>query len=276
MKKIEEDQMNKWKQQIYEHLANYKKDELKVSEAEKFRNKEYGHILPKTKGSLNFLCPYIGDYVKERKIKKHMYWYHLNSSQVMCLNFFVPLIKANLLNEILATILGVKMVNPKYEFEKVIEKGSTNFDFYVKDEGAEYFFEIKYTEDTIDKKSKAKNISATYDQFYKKDCESNKLFNSITVDTFMKKHYQAYRNMVKASKKDYSIFIVMKDNRGVNNEINSALEELKLVRKTAAENNIIIKTWEDITREVIEILQEKKEKELVAYYERFKRKYLPD
>ena len=268
--------MNKWKQQIYEHLTNYKKEVLKVNEMGIFRNKEYGHILPKDKGELNFLCNEIFKYVEDNNIKKHMYWYHLNSSQVMCLNFFVPLIKANLLNEILAKILGVKMDNPKYEFEKVIEKGSTNFDFYVKNEGAEYFFEIKYTEDTIDKKSKAKDISETYKKFYSEDCKSNKLFNSMTVDTFMKKHYQAYRNMVKASEEDYSIFIVMKDNRGVNNEINNALEVLNLDRKTAAEKHIIIKTWEDITRDVIEILQEKKEKELVEYYERFKRKYLLD
>lgn len=82
------------------HMSQYTtseiNDEVKGGE---FRGKRYSHILDKEKDADNeklnilpeFRCEIYQDVMC--KIKKHMYFHHLNSSQAMCINFFYPLVK---------------------------------------------------------------------------------------------------------------------------------------------------------------------------------------
>lgn len=121
----------------------------------------------------NILC-YPEDF-KELIGKPHTYAHHMNSSQVMCYNFFRPM-----LGEINRDIVGyygrptkelsslIKIftgedINPssakcrfeyidnssKYVFIKAVPNGrgeASSFDFFIEDGDIKIFFEIKYTE----------------------------------------------------------------------------------------------------------------------------------
>lgn len=264
-------QMIEWKKIIYNHLEYYKNKELKIKNNGTYRNKEYGHILPKDQGDKNYFDD-VASYVSDNKIKKHQNWYHLNSSQTMCLNFFVPLI--NKMSDFFVEVLNIEDVKvSESKFEYVPVNNSTNFDFYVIDQNKkEYFFEIKYTEDTITKKSNASNLDVAFKKYYKEEKEASDLFKKIDCNVFMQKHYQAYRNMVKAKGNNYSIFIVLRDNIGVNNEFDSALNDLGLKRETCGEKNILLFYWDDVVNKTIELVKD--DEKLKKYYENFRYKYL--
>lgn len=269
--------MKTWRKRVYDHLEKYKKETLKIPENGVFKGIEYGHILPKENGPLNYI------WVEKKmnynlKIKQHMYWYHLNSSQTMCINFFLPLIlkeKKDYLSLFFEKVLGINKKIKHSEFEKELEKGSTNFDFYAEDsDGRHYYFEIKYTEYDVSKKTSTEKVKETYEKFYQNDVKSNPTFSKVDEDMFMNKHYQAYRNMVKAKGDDYSIFITMDGNEGVDKEIDKALADLDLNRENAREKNIILLHWGEVVKKTLDFIYERDDQELIDYYMEFEKKYL--
>ncbi len=267
--------MKTWRKRVYDHLEKYKIESLKVKENGLFKEIEYGHILPKEYGLLNYM-ELVRNHESKFKKMKHMYWYHLNSSQTMCINFFQPLIEKGYISSFFNIVLGINKKIVNCEFEKVLEKGSTNFDFYAEDtDGNHYYFEIKYTEYSVSKKTSTDRVEETYKKFYLKDVESNPTFTDakIGMNLFMNTHYQAYRTMVKAKGNDYSIFITMDGNDGVDKEINKALTDLNLNIKTAREKNIIILHWSEVVKKTLYFIGELEDKEeLINHYIEFEKK----
>lgn len=279
---MEEIEMNKWTQSIYNHLERYKIKKWNDHKKVKFRGKLYGHILSEDLKEENYMSSIVKEEAKN--IKKHMYWHHLNSSQTMCLNFFVPLIKNHLLPLFFQKVLNlnVDIIDCKdCKFEYTPETGGTNFDFYVKDlKGKNYYFEIKYTEADINKKTSVEDSLHRHEVFmdlYNPKIKKNKLFVSAHIDEemFMLEHYQAYRNMVEAINGDYSIFITMSNNHGTENEFKSATEKLGLKTKENLEKNcILLLHWEDVVAKTQYMIDEIGNKELTDYYEEFFKKYI--
>jgi hypothetical protein len=276
---MEEIEMNKWAQSIYDHLERYKIHKWNDDKKVKFRDKLYGHILPENLKEENYMSSIVKEEAKN--IKKHMYWHHLNSSQTMCLNFFVPLIKNNLLSIFFKKVLNLNVDIIDNKFEYTPEAGGTNFDFYVKDsKDKNYYFEIKYTEADINKKTSVEDPFHRHEVFmglYNPKIKKNKLFVSahIDEDTFMLEHYQAYRNMVEAINGDYSIFITMSGNPGTEKEFKSATEKLGLITKEDQKKNfILLLHWEDVVAKTQYMIDELGNKELADYYEEFFKKYI--
>ena len=236
----------KWSKRIKDNLSKYKVETLKIVEngVWKKNKKQYSHILPIEYGELNYLCDYAKNALAEDE--KHSDWNHLNSSQTMCVNFFAPLRKienGRYLNLLMSHLLKKDVSLKESCFEYVPEEKSTNFDFYVKDKSdGQYFFEIKYTEQDIDKSGGGKCPFNAYKTFYSEDVESNPAFINVDKDMFMKKHYQAYRNMVKGKGNDYSFFITMKSNEGTFKELQSALYDLHV----ESVPNVIALYWEEL------------------------------
>lgn len=276
---MEEIEMNKWTQSIYDHLERYKIHKWNDDKKVKFRDKLYGHILPENLKEENYMSSIVKEEAKN--IKKHMYWHHLNSSQTMCLNFFVPLINENLLSLFFKKVLNLNVDIKDKKFEYTPEAGGTNFDFYVKDSKYKnYYFEIKYTEADINKKTSVEDPLHRHEVFmglYDPKIKKNKLFVSahIDEDTFMLEHYQAYRNMVEANNGDYSIFITMSGNSGTEKELKSATEKLGLItKKDQKKNCILLLHWEDVVAKTQYMIDELGNKELTDYYEEFFKKYI--
>lgn len=267
-------EMSKWINSVYDHLGRYKASKMKKPYQVEFRNKLYNHILKVEDGD----CNYLGDDATEesKNIKKHMYWHHLNSSQTMCINYFAPLIRRSLLSTFFKRILDIDAEISDHKFEHTPKENSTNFDFWAKDyNNKNYFFEIKYTEADVNKKTSASDPKSAYAEFYKEDCDENPLFKGhISFDTFMFKHYQAYRNMVKAKNGDYSIFITMDGNSGVTNELDKSIKDLGLTRESCRDNHILLLTWQEIIEKTISLFKELGNLELTDYYCKFREKYI--
>ena len=250
-----------FKQKVLNHLIKYKKEKLKINDSGKWKNIEIEHILPDSKRFKNYLCKEI----KSLNLKPHQYWYHLNSSQTMCINFFEP-IKNNCgaIKHLFGIDIGEINI---FEYEHI--ESLTNFDLYIEG-NKKLYFEIKYTEDGISKKSSSSNKAKTFNNVYKPLINKNNLFKNINEDMFMNNHYQAYRNMVMANKDSYTIFITMKENENTYNELVSSLNDLGL--DINGNNNIKIIFLEDLIDKTINYFKDNDD--LLNYYKEFKYKYL--
>ncbi len=222
------------KMKVFSHLATYKINILKIPQNGEYRGKSYAHILPKENLKSNFLegVTILID------IHLHMYAHHLNSSQVMCINFFQPLICNNDGKALLLTILektgAINLPqNARIEevsFEKVFcSNEDTNFDFYIKlVTGEQVFFEIKYTEDGFGKIHPDKNNPTKYQDkwgnIYKNHISSSLLLKEINQNDFYA-NYQIWRNVSFIKKEsDYVVFIFPFENEKALKEIQNTVE----------------------------------------------------
>lgn len=221
------------KLKIFSHLSEYKTHILRIDKDGEYRGKRYTHILPKENLANNFL-----EGVNIPDIHLHMYANHLNSSQVMCINFFQPLICNENGKELLLAILekagAINLPpNSKIEetaFEKVFsEKENTNFDFYIKlVTGEQVFFEIKYTEDGFGKTHHDKNNPTKYqdkwESIYKNHVKNSLLLKEISQENFYA-NYQIWRNVSYIKKEsDYVVFLFPFENQKALNEIQNTVE----------------------------------------------------
>lgn len=267
---------------VIEHLGEYRKKMLKVSEKGKFKEREYEHILDKKKEDLNIIEKYRSDFYESDYIKDiqfHKYFHHLNSSQAMCINFFYPLIKEKLLEAFLP-IIGVKGAitfnnkNICFEKESKLEGGSqrkTNFDFYIKlESGVNIYFEIKYTEREFGKAKDDDDHKAKFNHTYLPKLKDNLAINSIykTENMFLK-NYQIMRNLMHIDKDSYVVFIYPKENVGIRR---AALNARQVIIEKGWESHFILYTWEALAEQLVARIQNK---EIVDYYKNdFCYKYL--
>ena len=112
-------------------------------------------------------------------IHLHQYAHHLNSSQIMCYNFFRPMIEGfdGVMyhpKDALIKLFGMEVdeelehKNAVCNFEYIDKsKDNTNFDFYFKSNQIEVFCEIKYTEEGFAKSSRAKDPHERFESVYK-------------------------------------------------------------------------------------------------------------
>lgn len=262
-----------WYKMILKHLSEYKTNILNVPNDGiwKGNGKPYSHILPLEFGSLNYLCEEAKSSLKEDE--KHKDWYHLNSSQTLCVNFFAPLKESDggkHLSALLSHILQKQILIAKACFEYVPVKNSTNFDFYAEDNfNNKYYFEIKYTEKGIAKSGGGKNPQEAYNLYYKDDVDSNEAFTNVDRNMFMNKHFQSYRNMVKGKGNNYSVFITMKNNPSTFKELQEAIKDLRVDNLP----NVVVLFWEELIDDSIALF--KNNPILCAYYKKLKSKYIP-
>lgn len=158
----------------------------------------------------------------------HQYAHHLNSSQIMCYNFFRPLMdefvdKMYKPKECLAKLVGKEMEEDINSHEAVCNfeyiddsKENTNFDFYFRKGQTEVFFEIKYTEEVFAKSSSSSNPHEQYEEVYKPMIEDAKdIFKGGTIseENLNTKYYQLARNAMRATTKDKHVFFIIPQER---------------------------------------------------------------
>lgn len=197
--------------------------------------------------------PFFYDKNSGLNLKLHTYAHHLNSSQMMCYNFFRPLInKTNEASYLLIEIL--KEFCPRIEYKQqakavfeYIEKDNkekTNFDFYVKSGDVEVFCEIKYTEQNFGKECKAQNDSH-FDNQYRSmvDACSNIWKKPVKESDFMSKYFQLFRNALRAKTPNrYVLFICPKER----DDLRMSFELFKNDYIKDDCTNIKYVTWEEL------------------------------
>ena len=155
-------------------------------------------------------------------IHLHHCAHHLNSSQIMCYNFFRPMIEGfdgtmYHPKDDLIKLFGIEVdeelehKNAVCNFEYIDKsKDNTNFDFYFKSNQIEVFCEIKYTEERF-KPSSAKDPHERFESVYKpmidkaKDIFAN---GSISESVFNTKYYQLARNAIRATSSGKHVFFI--------------------------------------------------------------------
>lgn len=264
---------------IKDSLGKYKKTHFGDVENGSWRNSEniYPHILPKDKRELNLLPKYrdyLSDYMKTNdKLKPHIYFHHLNSSQAMCLNFFYPLMKEKEL-EIILNAIGFKNERVNYDsvcFEKksIIEKTyrATFFDFYMETTlGKKIYFEIKYTEQQFGKAKSDKLHSNKFDNVYKNNLGS--ISNRYSNKKDFLENYQIMRNLICISENSYVVFIYPNGNRKIKTQAEFAKNNFL---KNNYDNNLINLTWENL---ILKTEKETQNNNINTQLKDFKEKYM--
>ena len=268
-------------------LGIYKRKILKELEDGiwKRTNGFYPHILPKDKWFNNLLPNYKPEFrtylSKNKKIKLHQYFHHLNSSQAMCFNMFYPLIEEKKL-DLLLDVLNIHGDSIDYNsacFEKEsdiekepiselgIDKRPTCFDFYFRTKsGKKFHFEIKYTEERFAKAKYDNSHFAKYEAIYKNHCFpiNSEYCNCIS---FLD-NYQLLRNLVHISENSYVVFIYPEKNSKIKQQAEDAKSFLV---KPEFQQRVINLTWENLL-EYLESVNLNSDK-LTTQMTDFKQKY---
>ena len=265
---------SKFRDNVLARLATYKKGVLKIEDEGLFqlRGKEHPkkHILPIHSGKskqdvvkeYNVLSCLRGEeFLIEKDL--HRYAHHLNSSQLMCYNFFRPYIikeggktcPNDALIELLSKYIDINQCDDaECHFEYVqggeYEGEDTNFDFYLKSGETEVFFEIKYTEagfGKCDNDDRHKDKFASLYNGLIKKCPAIK--DSITFNDEFRKNYQLFRNSIRAtSKNKYVIFIYDENNQYCKNQLSKFIT--KYITDDYKNVNIIGITWQDLVHKL--------------------------
>jgi hypothetical protein len=245
----------------------------------KNNHKTYPHILPEVDRFQNLLPTYKGEliqYLGDKKIKLHSDFHHLNSSQVMCLNFFFPFYKENAL-EVIANSLGIKDELINYStvcFEKdglEAELGSnrpTSFDFYFETEsGKKIFFEIKYTEGEFGKDSQKslEKKKVKFEKYYSNSLKSlNDLYHNS--ETFSN-DYQILRNLIHIDDNSYIVFIYPQNNEGIKLGAKKVKTDFLI---SSYHNHFLEIYWEDLIEFTsTSVKEENIQKQLIDFSEKY-------
>lgn len=219
-----------YKKEVLKHLEDYKINKLGCNVKGFYEGKECGYVLPKNLLALNFLQG-----IMRPRVKYHIYSNHLNSSQVMSINFFQSLRNEKFLLEILREITPIdilkesKIVQSNFKYEDTFQNNKGNFDFYIKlSTGENIYFTIKYLESTFGKISKSKETEKLpekyeeeYENIYKEQLANSLYLKDLTKENLYN-NYQIYKNIsyIK-SEKDYVIFLYPIENEDLVNEMNN-------------------------------------------------------
>ena len=226
----------------YDHILRYVEGERKET-IERF------NLLPEGTRKISF-----DGFIPVKKIQR--FAHHLNSSQVLCFNFFRPMVKDNHTPEqtLIELLKGQGIAiseNAKccFEYDDYTEynEEGTEFDFYISDEEIQVYFEIKYTEDGFGGAKKDDSHRDKYVNTYCKmlnDCKCLKN-PKVTFEEFCK-NYQLYRNVLRiTSKSKYAIFVAARGNTTTDKQLKNFMKNINESYK----KNVIALYWEDLIRE---------------------------
>jgi len=277
------------------HMAKYKKETLGIIENGVYQKRPYEHILPSLESNLLPMAQWPGLFkaqcsatsiilypqkhlLETKYIEPHVYANHLNSSQVMCINFFSPLCADEKGKEILLNLIcqatGFSFSKDSKiewcEFEKCPnQKENTSVDFYIKlTTGEEIFFEIKYSEsDFGSANSKTTNYGKQWANTYSKMCQNSLLLQSLNESSFYK-HYQIYRNIVLIqNKKQFVCFVYPFMSEPLKRE----MEEAQKLFKQTNPSQVAEIDWVELCKIAKEVT---KDTEYCFHYYLFEQKYI--
>lgn len=208
--------------------------------------------------------------------KPQRYAHHLNSSQVVCYEFFRRLLSSEegklvIKDEEMQRVLNVMgipcapFVGATAEFEKEFDdREGTNFDFYMESPDGEshIYVEVKYTEQGFgtceNNKSHRNKFKNTYlDLIENSVClnETAKKMRTTSDFPIMRKHYQLFRNTLRVrNENDYVVFLYPKANTIAEYQFRHFKEEFISKEMTS---HVLGVHWEDLTASMSQRFREK-------------------
>lgn len=214
-----------------------------------------------------------------KAIKFHEGATHLNSSQVLCINYFNKFFENGQSEELLLQILrdaGLDISNGEMIQDATLEyepdrKERTNFDFFLKlTSGRHISFEVKYTESEFggispDRKHPEK-YTEKWKHIYLPMVQKSPYLGEHCAEDLFYKHYQIHRNIAYAQANDIVVFLTPR--------LNHALDEERCYIDGFCTPNIRNLYWEDIVTIVLKKVQN--DPDMYDYFCRFRNKYFPE
>ncbi|MFH5836224.1 PGN_0703 family putative restriction endonuclease [Proteiniclasticum sp. C24MP] len=269
-----------FRSKVMDHMKSYKEKSLRVKEEVSHNGRTYSHILPEKYYEMNFSRE-----VKEKlvgskylsSIHWHRYSHHLNSSQVMAVNFFYPLLRYRELDTLLG-LMGMEdeiIYDPSHiSFSKISEIENTQgrktcFDFYFKlKSGKDVYVVAKYTEGCYER-ALDEDYLRKYEETYRPLLEQSEIIKEEHKNqkVFLE-NYSCMRNLVHLSRDSYLLVIYPRENWKVRSKALTAEEK---ILKDDFKGHYLPVVWEDL----LELLIEKmKNNDVARFYESwFKDKY---
>lgn len=235
---------------VYHKHILYLSDECKTNKDEyKKQQKEVIQKFALTTPAKN--RPFLWEHI-------HYLAHHLTSSQIMCYNFFRPLINdkgiptPQLLELFKTQCPDLELDEGSKAIFEYVEKGEkTNFDFYLQTSSKKIFCEIKYTEENFAKKCNANQKDHFKTQYSSMIEDCSHLWNSVVdEDGFMNGYFQLFRNVLRArTENDYVFFIYPKDR----SDLRKSFDSFKNTYLKDDIKNIVFITWESLVNRAKEI-----------------------
>lgn len=273
--------MTGYPQSLLTHLETYKREVLGIDEPGifEYRGREIpkDHILQEDAWNLNFLHGIRGQSAAlldcdGKPIQWHRFKHHLNSSQVMAVNLFQPLLTSPFGLEILAAVTGVESPTADgtgFEFVPDSEEG-TNIDFCVAGkDGKKLFVEVKLSEADFGRAKNDEKHREKFADLYLPRCQGRVLLEPGKEWEEFRHDYQFYRNALFADADTRIWFLIPGVHRSLIQRAERCLEKLteeirsqvRIVRMGELFAGIVSRTSGDRT--------------LTTHYEAFRRKYRP-
>ena len=240
--------------EAYRFLSDYKHSVFPDAQDGTWHNYSYGHIFIKEDAPKNILIPESSGFsvIREQGSYKiviaghhpfslHADWSHLNSSQILCINYFYDFLFDPAKLSKFVKLLGIDMKPISGEFEVDPGDGSS-IDFVVHFENGKHLFcEIKYSESDFGP-AKTKEYGEDFYLKRKRDHYSNVKISGI--DFF--KHYQIVRNLCLATSGNHTLFLYPSRNTSVAKDLTEGLESISN-NNDFAYHRI---TWEELLKAI--------------------------
>ncbi len=269
-----------FRSKVLDHMKKYKEKFLRVKETVNINGRFYSHILPEKYYEMNFSRD-----VKEKlvgskylsSIHWHRYSHHLNSSQVMAVNFFYPLLKYRELDTLLK-LMGIEdeiVYDPSHiSFSKISEIEETQgrktcFDFYFKlKSGKEVYVMAKYTNGCYGK-ALDEEFTKKYEETYKSLLEKSGIIKEeYKNEKFFLENYNFMRSLVHLSEDSYLLVIYPRENWQIRDKALKVEEE---ILNDGFKEHYIPVVWEDLLDHLIDKMRNY---DVARFYESwFKDKY---
>ncbi len=257
---------NETKNQILRHLAWYKESVLGISENGTWQGTKYPHILPESAQNKNLIDAGFYSELHESLIslqnnsgKAHWGFAHLNSSQALALNLFVPLSAASRLDVVLDQLSeSTSTLRGTLEYVDDEVEGTT-FDYCVHGEVERYFFEVKYTEDSFAAAKDDASHRAKFERVYERRVAD---IADISRDEFFR-DYQLWRNIIYTDRAVVT-FVVPRFRTDLQEVVKRALDRVKFP------DRVKLLTVDDLVQRAVDI----GDSTLERHFQEFRRKYL--
>ena len=262
-----------FREKVLSHMERYREKFLRIKEEVSVRGKSYGHILPEKNYHENFLSLVREDLITSpylSGIHWHRFSHHLNSSQVLGVNFFYPLLRKGELKSFLQLFhledaavfdsehLSFSKLSP---VESSVRRKSC-FDFHadLQDE-AELYVLSNYTDGCFGRAEK-EAFSDKYETVYQPLLlESDMIAEDYKNQAFFMEEYRYMRSLLHLKEKSSLLVLIPRENYLLREK---ALYFKDQVLTDKGREHFYPVVWEDMLDKLLSNLSDP---ELSRYYE---------
>lgn len=262
-----------FREKVLTHMTRYREKFLHISEETQVLGKKYGHILPEKHYHGNFLGPVREDLIISpylSGIHWHRFSHHLNSAQVLGVNFIYPLIRKQELESLLR-LLGMEG-NVTYDplhlsfaklsgLEQPLKRKSC-FDFHMAlSNGEELYVLSNYTDGCFgraDQELFSEKYAAVYEPLL---AENTMIRDEFRNEDFFQEEYRYMRSLLHLSGNTRLLVLLPRENYALREKALFFRDE---VLTEEARSRFLPVIWEELLEA---ILVEIKDPETARYYE---------